>query len=57
MSRRWHEAYIKELCEFVRCIQENRKSEVTVYDGTACSRIAYHCKESFEKDQLLQYED
>ena len=49
--------YIEELCEFVRCIQENRKSEVTVYDGTACSRIAYHCKESFEKDQLLQYED
>lgn len=55
-QRRWHEAYIEEMCEFVRCIQQNRKPEVSVYDGTACSKIAYCCKESFEKDRLLQYE-
>lgn len=55
-QRRWHEAYIEEMCEFVRCIQENRKPEVTVYDGTACSKIAYRCKESFETNQLLAFE-
>ena len=50
---RWHEAYIAELTEFVRCITEGRKPEVTVYDGTAASKIAYRCKESFETGKLL----
>ena len=55
-QRRWHEAYIEEMCEFVRCIQQNRKPAVSVYDGTACSKIAYRCKESFEKNMLLHYD-
>ncbi|MTK14268.1 MAG: inositol 2-dehydrogenase [Clostridiaceae bacterium] len=52
---RWHDAYVAELIEFVNCIQENRKPGVTVYDGTAVSRIAYRCKESFETGKMLSF--
>lgn len=51
--RRWHEAYVSEMTEFAACIRENRKPEVTVYDGTACSKIAYACKESFETGRQI----
>jgi myo-inositol 2-dehydrogenase/D-chiro-inositol 1-dehydrogenase len=54
---RWHEAYINEITEFCTCILENRKPEVTVYDGTAVSRIAYRCKESFETGKMLAMAD
>ena len=50
---RWHEAYTYELTEFVKCIREDRMPEVTVYDGTAASKIAYRCKESFETGAML----
>ena len=53
---RWHQAYINELREFCCCIQENRRPEVTVYDGTAVSRVAYRCKESFETGKMLTVE-
>ena len=53
---RWHQAYINEIQEFCRCILENRKPEVTVYDGTAVSRVAYRCKESFETGKMLTVE-
>ena len=54
---RWHEAYTNEMIEFVNCIRENRKPEVTVYDGTAVSKIAYRCKESFECGKMLLVKD
>lgn len=53
---RWHEAYTNEMIEFVSCIREGRKPEVTVYDGTAVSRVAYRCKESFETGKMLEME-
>ncbi len=53
---RWHDAYVNELTEFCKCILENRKPEVTVYDGTAVSRCAYRCKESFETGKMLPIE-
>lgn len=52
---RWHEAYIAEMVEFVKCIKENHQPNVTVYDGTAVSKIANRCKESFEKGKMLPY--
>ncbi len=51
---RWHQAYINEIEEFCRCILDKRHPEVTVYDGTATSRIAYRCKESFEIGEMLK---
>jgi myo-inositol 2-dehydrogenase/D-chiro-inositol 1-dehydrogenase len=41
--------------EFVDCIVENRKPEVTVYDGTRVSEIAYTCKAAFEKGELIRF--
>lgn len=52
---RWHDAYIAEMTEFVNCISENCRPEVTVFDGTAASETAYRCKESFETGRMLPY--
>lgn len=50
---RFSESFKDELKEFVACVKENRKPEITVYDGTAVSHIAYKCKESFETGKLV----
>lgn len=54
---RWHDAYVNEIVEFCQCILEERKPEVTVYDGTAVSRVAYRAKESFETGKMLSMKD
>lgn len=51
---RFKEAYVNEVREFVRCIIEHRKPELTVYDGTETTKIAYACKESFETGKLVE---
>jgi myo-inositol 2-dehydrogenase/D-chiro-inositol 1-dehydrogenase len=51
---RFGEAYLNEMNEFVSCITEGRKPEVTVYDGTKCTEIAYKCKEAFESNELVR---
>ncbi len=50
--KRWHQAYINEMNEFVACIREKRHPEVTVYDGTKASAVAYACKDSYENGGL-----
>lgn len=50
---RFEDSFKAELKEFVDCIEENRKPEITVYDGTRVSEIAYKCKESFETGKLI----
>ncbi|HCM25669.1 MAG: inositol 2-dehydrogenase [Treponema sp. GWB1_62_6] len=52
---RFETSYLNEVQEFVSCIVEKRKPEVTVYDGTRVSEIAYACKSSFEKGELLKF--
>lgn len=54
---RWHQAYVNEMTEFTNCVRENRKPEITVYDGTAVNKVANRCKESFETKQLLDVVD
>jgi len=54
---RWHDTFVSEMTEFADCVLENRKPEVTVYDGTAVSEIANRCKESFEKKKMLPLRD
>ena len=51
---RFGDAYRNEMNEFIACIRESRKPEVTVYDGTKCTEIAYKCKEAFEKNELVR---
>ena len=45
------------MTEFASCVRENRKPEITVYDGTAVNKVANRCKESFETKQLLDVID
>lgn len=51
---RFEQAYIEELNEFIDCILTGRKPEVTVYDGTKTTEIAYKCKEAFETNELIR---
>lgn len=51
---RFDTAYVNEVQEFVNCIIEGRKPEVTVYDGTRVSEIAYTCKSAFESGELAR---
>jgi myo-inositol 2-dehydrogenase/D-chiro-inositol 1-dehydrogenase len=52
---RFETAYVNEVQEFVDCITQKRKPQVSVYDGTRVSEIAYTCKDSFEKGELLRF--
>lgn len=54
---RFEDSYVNELQEFVDCIIEGRKPEVTVYDGTKVTEIAYKCKEAFETGELLKFRE
>ena len=50
---RFEQAFLAELSEFVGCIQQGRKPEVTVHDGTRVLEIANACKQSFETGELV----
>jgi myo-inositol 2-dehydrogenase/D-chiro-inositol 1-dehydrogenase len=53
---RFDAAYVREVQEFVDCIAEGRKPEVTVQDGTRVSEIAYTCKAAFESGGLVRFQ-
>lgn len=50
---RFEQAYLSEVEEFVNCILEKRKPEVTVEDGVESTKLGYACKKSFETKQLI----
>ncbi len=50
---RWHGAYINIMEEFCDSVANKRPATPNVYDGTKSTRIAYRCKESFLKNELL----
>ena len=52
---RFDAAYVAEVQEFVDCILQDRKPEVTVHDGTRVSEIAYTCKAAFESGELIRF--
>lgn len=51
---RFHEAFVKEMQEFVDCIVEERKPEVTVQDGTRSTEIAEWATRSFKNNELIK---
>ncbi len=51
---RFDQAYLNEMIEFIDCINGGRKPDVTVYDGSKTTVIAYKCKESFEQNELIR---
>ena len=50
---RFGASYVNEMKEFVNCILEGRKPNVSVYDGTRVLEIADACKRSFETGGLI----
>ena len=52
---RFETSYVQEIQHFIDCINNDKDPEVTVYDGTRVSEIAYKCKEAFETGELLKF--
>lgn len=50
---RWHQAYIRELEVYCEAVLNEQQPTPNVYDGTASTDIAFKCKESFIKNELL----
>ncbi|MGX8714941.1 MAG: Gfo/Idh/MocA family oxidoreductase [Lachnospiraceae bacterium] len=53
---RWKDAYIKEMETFCDYVAAGTPAVPNVYDGTKATAIAYTCKESFIKNELLTLE-
>jgi myo-inositol 2-dehydrogenase/D-chiro-inositol 1-dehydrogenase len=51
---RFEAAYLAETQEFVNCIREGRKPEVTVQDGTRATEVAFAATRSFREDELVR---
>ncbi|MBS4206173.1 Gfo/Idh/MocA family protein [Lederbergia citrea] len=54
---RFEQAYLSEVEEFINCILEKRKPEVTVKDGVESTKLAYACKKSFETKTLINVKE
>jgi myo-inositol 2-dehydrogenase/D-chiro-inositol 1-dehydrogenase len=54
---RFEQAYLSEAEEFVNCILEERKPEVTVEDGVESTKLGYACKKSFETGKLVNVQN
>ncbi len=53
---RFAQAYQLELQEFINCIREGRKPNVTVYDGTKSTQIAFATTKSYQTGKPLAIE-
>ena len=51
---RWHYAYIHEMEVYCEAVREGKQPTPNVYDGTKSTAIAFNCKESFLKNDLLK---
>ena len=49
---RFDEAYRLEMQEFIDCIREGRKPDITVYDGTRATEITFATTRSFRNHQV-----
>ena len=50
---RWHDAYITEMEVFCDKVAKGEQGTPNVYDGTKATDIAFKCKESFLKNELI----
>lgn len=53
-QERFAEAYLLEMKEFVNCIIENRKPDITVYDGTKNTEVAFAMTEAFKNNTIVK---
>lgn len=52
--QRFSEAYLLEMQEFVDCVCEDRKPDVTVYDGTKSTAIAFSTTEAWKSGKIVK---
>lgn len=53
---RFADAYRLEMEYFIDCVQKGVKPEVTVYDGTKSTQIAFATTEAYKKGGILKIE-
>lgn len=51
---RFEEAYLKEMEEFVDCVQKGRRPGVSVYDGTRSTAIGYATTEAWKTGRIVK---
>ena len=51
---RFAEAYLAEMQEFINCICEDRKPDVTVYDGTKSTAIGFGTTEAWKSGKVVE---
>ena len=49
---RFDEAYRLEMQEFIDCVREGRKPEVTVYDGTRATEMTFATTSAFKNHRI-----
>lgn len=55
-TERFTDAYRDELADFFRCIIEERKSPITVYDGTIATQMAMATTKAFNEHRVVNIE-
>ncbi|MCT4593867.1 MAG: inositol 2-dehydrogenase [Anaeromicrobium sp.] len=53
-QERFSEAYVIEMQEFINCIVEERKPDITVYDGTKNTEVAFAATKAFQENIVVQ---
>ena len=53
-TERYQEAYLAEMKEFIKCIQENREPSVGGFDGKISVQMGYAAKESLTKSSFVK---
>ncbi|WP_394924912.1 Gfo/Idh/MocA family oxidoreductase [uncultured Robinsoniella sp.] len=53
---RFAESYRLEMEEFINCVQDNTKPEVTVYDGTKSTQIGFATTEAYRQGGIVKIE-
>lgn len=53
---RFAESYRLEMEEFINCVQNNTKPEVTVYDGTKSTQIGFATTEAYRQGGIVKIE-
>ena len=52
--QRFAEAYLLEMIDFIDCIRNGRKPELTVYDGTKATVVTYAITDSFHCGKAVE---
>jgi len=51
---RFEDAFVREVVEFVSCINENRKPGIGVIDGIQATKIAEACQKAYETGKIVE---